>query len=200
MVEGELELDLKALLELSAHGYTQLPEVTADTGALYDFMMERLRAYYRAQQLPQDTFAAVLARKPARPHDFHQRMQAVEAFRQLPAAQSLAAANKRIRNILRKSQEQVPDEVDTELLVEPAERALARALVAAGEAARPLLQQGDYSAALAEMARLREPVDAFFDHVMVMAEDSTQRGNRLALLTSLSGLFLSVADITLLRS
>jgi glycyl-tRNA synthetase beta chain len=126
-------------------------------------------------------------------------MRAVRAFRALPEADSLAAANKRIRNILRKSDTAIPASYDATLLQEPAEKALAVALQDLDRQTRPLFEQRDYTNALCQLAALQAPVDTFFDDVMVMADDVALRDNRLALLQSLSELFLQVADISLLQ-
>ncbi len=162
-------------------------------------MMDRLRAYYLEAGYSIHTFESVLARQPARPLDFDQRMQAVRAFAELPEAESLAAANKRTRNILKKSTVPVPGSFANDLLVEPAEQALASALGSMQAEVTPLFESRDYTAALGRLAGLREPVDRFFDDVMVMAEDEKLRNNRLALLNNLSGLFLKVADISRLQ-
>jgi glycyl-tRNA synthetase beta chain len=161
--------------------------------------MERLRAYYLDAGYDSHMFAAVLARQPARPLDFDQRMRAVKAFRELAEADSLAAANKRIRNILRKAEGDIPNSYQPALLQEPAEQALAAAVEDLEATVHPLLEQRAYTDALCKLAALQAPVDAFFDEVMVMAEDTRLRDNRLALLNSLSELFLQVADISLLQ-
>jgi glycyl-tRNA synthetase beta chain len=132
--------------------------------------------------------------------DFERRLKAVQEFRRLPEAESLAAANKRIRNILRKSEEEVVANVDDAVLVEPAEKALLEAARGARESILPSLQQRDYTAALSRLAQLRVPVDGFFDGVMVMAEDVGLRRNRLGLLGIIEGLFLDIADISKLQS
>jgi glycyl-tRNA synthetase beta chain len=199
LIERGLDLDLERLLEQTAAGFP--PEVGADDarGQLFDFMMERLRAYYLDEGFRPDVFDAVLVRRPTRPLDFDRRLRAVGAFRALPAAESLAAANKRIRNILRQAEGLVPADIDPERLVEPAERDLAEQVHALTAAVTPLLDRGEYTQALARLAGLRETVDAFFDHVLVMAEDERVRANRLALLSALSDLFLRVADISRLQ-
>ncbi|MCY1181661.1 Glycine--tRNA ligase beta subunit [compost metagenome] len=135
---------------------------------------------------------------PTSPLDFDQRVQAVQAFRQLAEAATLAAANKRVSNILAKAEGEVPALVSSTLLVEPAEQALATAVAAAAEAVAPLAAARNYRAALERLASLRTPVDAFFDSVLVNADDAAVRANRYALLAQLRGLFLGVADISLL--
>jgi glycyl-tRNA synthetase beta chain len=143
-----------------------------------------------------------MARQPTRPLDFDQRMHAVQAFRELPEADSLTAANKRIRNILRKAQEagiSFPVSCDATLLQEQTEQDLARALADLEARVQPLFEQREYSRALQQLAELQSPVDTFFDKVMVMSDDSELRNNRLALLNAVSELFLQVADISLLQ-
>ena len=130
--------------------------------------------------------------------DFDQRVQAVQAFRQLPEAEALAAANKRVSNILAKSEDEVPPSVDASLLVEAAEKALGSAVANAESEVAPLAAARDYRAALARLAALREPVDTFFADVMVNVDDAAVRANRYALLAKLRGSFLGVADISLL--
>ena len=199
LIEGERDLDLHALLERAAG---LLPaELKADTSvdAVFDYMMERLRAYYADSGIAIDTFDAVLARRPTRPLDFHRRLRAVEDFRQLVESNSLAAANKRIRNILRKTGEAVPEHIDPALLREEAEQELARALEPLAISVGTLFDAGHYTEGLQRLAALRTPVDRFFDEVMVMAEDPGLRANRLALLGSLEALFLRVADLSRLQ-
>ena len=199
LIERQLDLDLRALLDTAAQQFPADVQATAITQELFAFMMERLRAYYLDAGYDSHMFAAVLARQPARPLDFDQRMRAVKAFRELSEADSLAAANKRIRNILRKADGDIPDSCQPVLLQESAEQALAAAIEDLETTVRPLLEQRAYTDALCKLAALQAPVDAFFDEVMVMAEDTRLRDNRLALLNSLSELFLQVADISLLQ-
>jgi len=199
LIEKQLDLDLRALIDTTAQQFPDEVKATAIAEELFAFMMERLRAYYLDTGYDSHIFAAVLARQPARPLDFDQRMRAVKAFRELTEADSLAAANKRIRNILRKAETDIPASCRKELLQEPAEQALAAALEDLEATVRPLFEQRAYTDALSKLAALQAPVDAFFDQVMVMAEDSRLRDNRLALLNSLSELFLQVADISLLQ-
>jgi glycyl-tRNA synthetase beta chain len=167
-------------------------------GELYTFITERLRRYFldRDEGLATETFDAVLARRPASLVDFDRRLDAVQAFIALEPAASLAAANKRIANILRQAEVEGVDEVKTKLLTEAAEEALAKALESATGAVGPLLESRQYTEALTALAELREPVDTFFDDVMVNVEDKATRKNRLALLSQLRALFLDVADIS----
>ena len=199
LIEKQLDLDLRTLIDNAASNYPADLKANTVSDDLFSFMMERLRAWYLDAGYEVHVFAAVLARQPARPLDFDQRMQAVRAFRDLPEADSLSAANKRIRNILRKAETAIPETYDKTLLQEPAEQALATALEGLDTHTRPLFIQRDYTNALCQLAALHAPVDAFFDNVMVMADDTALRDNRLALLQALSALFLQVADISLLQ-
>jgi glycyl-tRNA synthetase beta chain len=199
LIERELDLDLHQLIETAAAGFPGDLKAADVTDALFDFIMERLRAYYLDSGYDTDTFEAVLARRPRKPLDFEQRMHAVKTFRNLPESASLAAANKRIRNILRKAGTEIPESHDSGLLAEPAEQALAGAITELEATVGPMFEQRDYTDALCRLAALQAPVDRFFDDVMVMAEDERLRDNRLALLNALSGLFLRVADISRLQ-
>jgi glycyl-tRNA synthetase beta chain len=198
-IECRLDLDLKALiansLELQPAGKED-PQELAES--LYTFITDRLRRYFldRDADLDTETFDAVMARQPASLVDFELRLQAVQAFLDLDEAQSLASANKRIANILRQAGATETTDISKTLLEEDAERALYDALVSAEVTVRPLLEKRDYTRALRELAALREPVDRFFDDVMVMADDDDVRTNRLALLGGLRALFLDVADIS----
>ena len=173
---------------------------------VYDFIMERLRAYYleraptgipdSAPPFTTEMFDAVLATKPGSPLDFDARLNALRAFLDLPEATSLAAANKRIANILRKAGEMQHQQVDVECLRDPAEVRLFDAMRSLHEAVATALAQREYANALGRLAQLRPPVDAFFEQVMVMDEDPRLRANRLALLAQLHGLFIGIADLS----
>ncbi|MEJ2576334.1 MAG: glycine--tRNA ligase subunit beta [Gammaproteobacteria bacterium] len=198
--EHSLPLELPTLLEKAAD---QLADRVTESGvaeAVYAFMLERLRGLYGELGVEHDLFQAVLEVQPPVVADFDRRISAVAAFRDLPEAAALAAANKRIRNILRKADEAIPSGVDTRRFTDPEERHLHGRVIAMATEVTPMLENGDYEGALKALAGLREPVDAFFDRVMVMAEDPEVRRNRLALLQELSGLFLGVADISALHS
>jgi len=202
LVEKQIDLDLQAMIETAAANFPAALQAEKSSPALLGFILERLRAYYLEAGFDVQNFDAVMARQPARPLDFDQRMRAVQAFRKLPEADSLAAANKRIRNILRKAQETaitIPAAFNTALLQEPAERELALALEDLEAKVRPLFGQREYTRALCQLAALQAPVDTFFDNVMVMTDDAQLRNNRLALLNAMSELFLQVADISLLQ-
>ena len=199
LIEGERDLDLHALLGRAADLLPADLQAGESVDAVFDYMMERLRGYYADSGIAIDTFDAVLARRPTRPLDFHQRLRAVEDFRQLPESPSLAAANKRIRNILRKTEEAIPAHIDPALLREEAERELARSLEGLATSVGEQFDAGRYTEGLQRLAALRAPVDRFFDEVMVMAEEPELRANRLALLGSLEALFLRVADLSRLQ-
>lgn len=165
-----------------------------------EYIFDRLRAYYQEQGIRPDVLDAVTALKPARPVDINKRIHAVNSFRKLPEAESLAAANKRSGNILKKVKGKLPKKIKTSLLAEEAEQKLYQALTQLTESVDPLLASSDYEPALQLLAGLREPVDTFFDDVMVMVDDIKLRDNRVALLNQLHGLFLQVADISRLQN
>jgi glycyl-tRNA synthetase beta chain len=172
------------------------PEVIVE---LYDYILERLRGYYlegNALTVTTEMFDAVLANRPASLRDFDQRLRALVSFLKLSDAQSLAAANKRINNILKKVDGTISNEVHEDKFVEAAEHDLYKQLQAAECDTQPLFTARNYENALARLATLRPAVDAFFDKVMVMADDVAVRNNRLALLARLRGVFLQVADLS----
>ena len=198
LIEKQLPLDLAALLDKAADGLSAQLGSKPATNETLDYVLERLKGYYQEQGINGALVDAVAALKVSQPLDFDRRVKAVAAFRQLSAAESLAAANKRISNILKKVDGELPAQVDASLLQLPAEQALAAAVQAQQAKVEPLFAQGNYEAALLSLAELREPVDKFFDDVMVMADDLALRNNRLALLNSLRSLFLRVADLSVL--
>ena len=198
LIEKQLPLDLADLLDKAADNLTAQLGSKPATHETLDYILERLRGYYQEQGVGAAVVEAVAALKPTQPLDFERRVKAVAAFRQLTAAESLAAANKRISNILKKVDGELPQTVNADLLQLPAEQALAQAVQAQQDKVLPLFASGDYEAALLSLAELREPVDQFFDEVMVMADDVALKNNRLALLNSLRGLFLRVADLSVL--
>lgn len=233
LIEKRIDLDLREFIDRALHGVRAdvdrirnsnaavTPGQTADRGAppapagaakdvtaeqIYDFIMERLRAYYLervgtapptgAAALSTEMFDAVLATRPSSPLDFDARLKALSAFLELPEATSLAAANKRIANILRKAGETSRAEVNVEHLREPAEVRLFDAMRSLRESVATAVAQREYANALGRLAQLRPPVDAFFEQVMVMDEDPKMRANRLALLAQLHGLFIGIADLS----
>ncbi|WP_340613924.1 glycine--tRNA ligase subunit beta [Xenorhabdus thailandensis] len=199
IVEKKLPLDLQTLTEEAVRLYGDKLTNEKAVDDVVEFMLGRFRAWYQELGYSVDTIQAVLARRPTQPADFDARMQAVTHFRTLDAAVSLAAANKRVSNILAKSAEPLNDTVLASVLKAAEEIQLATHLVVLKEKLAPLFAAGNYQDALVELASLREVVDAFFDNVMVMDEDSQVRINRLTLLSELRDLFLRVADISLLQ-
>ena len=199
LIECGIDVDLKAMIERAVAGQPD-GKVGAEALAtdLYAFMSDRLRGYCldRDPGLGVETFEAVMVREPASLVDFDRRLAAVQTFARLEQAASLAAANKRIANILRKAGDPHGLSVATALLDHDAERALHSALENAREKVAPMLEQRRYAEILNELANLRDPVDRFFDDVMVMAEDDAVRNNRLGMLGELRALFLDVADIS----
>jgi len=199
-IEQQLPLDLAAWIEASAATYPQGLLAPDSAERVFDFCLERIPRYSQEQGIPPDVIDAVLSCRPRQPLDAALRLQGVLAFRALPAAEALAAANKRIHNILKKNQDPLPDSPDPTYFQEAAERALYDQLQTVRTHAEPFIQAGNYAAALAQLAELRQAVDQFFDQVMVMAEDAQVRNNRLALLQALHALFLRVADVSRLQS
>jgi glycyl-tRNA synthetase beta chain len=198
-VERRLELDLPRLI---GNALAALPFAATDgtAGEVYEYVFERLRAYYlegdAGLEVSAEMFDAVLATRPASPLDFDSRLRALAEFLQLPDAQSLAAANKRIANILRKATGPVGEAIDEDLLLDPAEQILGEQLVAIARMVEPKFRARNYTEALKDLAVLRGAVDEFFDSVMVMAEDPALRANRLALLGRLRSLFMHAADLS----
>ncbi|PSU81412.1 glycine--tRNA ligase subunit beta [Photobacterium phosphoreum] len=199
IVENGYDLDLVDLVA-KAHSLfgDKLTNANVDSDVI-EFMLGRFRAWYQDAGFSIDVIQAVLAMHPTQPADFDKRVKAVSHFRELDAAESLAAANKRVGNILAKFDGELPTTVDNSLLVETAEKELAAKVETVVATLAPVFAAGDYQQALTELASLREPVDAFFDNVMVMADDEQLKVNRLALLNLLRNQFLQVADISLLQ-
>ncbi|MGO2373281.1 MAG: glycine--tRNA ligase subunit beta [Pseudoalteromonas prydzensis] len=199
MVEKELPLDI---LDLVAKSQTLFGDkltnlnVSAD---VFEFMLGRFRAWYQDEGIEIDVIQAVLARRPTKPVDFDRRVKAVSHFRTLDAAEALAAANKRVSNILAKNDITSQGTVEQSLLSDDAEKALASQVAKFATELAPLYAAGNYQEALTQLAGIRESVDNFFDNVMVMADDEAVKQNRLALLSQLSGLFLDIADISVLQ-
>jgi glycyl-tRNA synthetase beta chain len=200
MVEKELDLDLSELLKVAADGHASLPARDGLEERVLDFMLDRLRAWYEDRDIAVETFLAVLALRPTRPLDFDRRVRAVAHFRTLPEADALAAGNKRVSNILSKQESQGNTIVSESLLQEAAEKELFSRVQAMQIELQPAFDNGDYQTALEQLAGLRAVVDRFFEEVMVNADDESVRNNRLALLSQLRGLFLGVADISVIGS
>jgi glycyl-tRNA synthetase beta chain len=195
LVERALPLDLEALLGTAAAGLEPWVKRPGVVEELQEFLLDRLKGLYLEQGVGAEVFEAVAEVRPTRPADFDRRVHAVMEFRALAEAEALVAANKRIRNLLRKAEDVLPDRVDTARLTVAAEVALNDALRAKEQEVGPLLAASDYTETLRRLAGLREPVDRFFDDVMVMVDDPAVRTNRLALLGSLYRLFRRVADV-----
>jgi len=199
LVERELSLDLHELLAASVEGFgDKLSNKTVATD-VFDFLLGRFRPWYQDQGISVDVIQSVLARSPSKPTDFDQRVKAVQSFKSMDSAASLAAANKRVGNILAKSDEEISGDVDETLLQEESETTLYRLVKQTESVVKPLIAHGDYSDALRHLSELKEPVDAFFEQVMVNADDDKVRINRLNLLFRLRQLFLEIADISLLQ-
>ncbi|ARJ41791.1 glycine--tRNA ligase subunit beta [Pantoea alhagi] len=199
IVEKHLPLDLQTLTEEAVRLYGSKLSNEKVVDEVIDFMLGRFRTWYQEEGHSVDTIQAVLARRPTRPADFDARMKAVSHFRTLEDAASLAAANKRVSNILAKATEPLNSSVQASLLKENEEIKLATFVTALESKLQPWFAEGRYQDALIELAQLREAVDNFFDKVMVNAEDPAVRINRLTLLAKLRQLFLQVADISLLQ-
>lgn len=198
LIEKQLDLDLVDAIGVAVTQYGDKVKAEGLSEQVQDFVFDRLRARYEDEGVNVAVYQAVRALKPTAPLDFDQRVQAVQAFRQLPEAEALAAANKRVSNILAKAEGEVPAAVNASLFIETAEKALGSAVASAEAQVAPLAAARDYRAALAQLAALRAPVDAFFEEVLVNADDNAVKANRYALLAKLRGLFLGVADISLL--
>ena len=199
IIECGIELDLPALVtEACALQPKSKVDAVEAASELLDFISERLRRYFldADSKLQTETFDAVRRRAPASLLDFQLRLKAVQSFLNMDEAQSLAAANKRIANILKKADIDDVGEVVAGLLQDDAEKTLYAALATARDDTRPMLAERNYSAALQRLAELQKPVDDFFDDVMVMADDDALRNNRLALLAGLRALFLDIADVS----
>jgi len=200
VIENKLNVDLVMLLEHAQQGFENRLTEQDVTVQVMRYLFDRLRGYATEQGFKADVFESVLAVQPSRPIDFMARLYAVAEFRQLEQASALAAGNKRIGNILRKNDvEEDVATINSSLLVEPAEQALAAKLQAVTMAIQPLLNTTDYAGVLNTLADMRDTVDGFFDQVMVMADDVAVRNNRLALLNQTRALFLGVADISCLQ-
>ena len=204
LIEKQLPINLVALVEQAIKGYSDDEgskiEKMGDTFTqVMEFLNSRYRAMYTEQGVSVDTIQAVQAINPHMPLDFDQRIRAVQAFSELSQASMLADSNKRVANILAKSEVSVADNVDEALLSEPAEQGLYASVLQAQTAVKPLLDQANYTQVLQTLASLDEPLTQFFDNVMVNSEDAALKNNRLALLKQVRALFLTVADISELQ-
>lgn len=199
IIEKKLPLDIAELLSVSIESYGDKLLNDNTAADVIDFIMGRFRAYYQEQGISVDVIQAVLANKPTAPLDFEQRVKAVSHFRTLEQAQALAAANKRVGNILAKFDGELYSAFKLELASEAQEIALAEKFSALTAELEPVFANKDYQLALTKLAELRAPVDDFFDNVMVMADNEAVKTNRLTLLSQLRASFFNVADISLLQ-
>lgn len=198
IVEKNLPLDLVDIVAKATALFGDKLTNKNVVDEVVDFMLGRFRAWYESEGIAVDVIQSVLARRPTKPADFDARVRAVSHFRTLDSAEALATANKRVSNILAKADIAI-GEIDLGVCVESAEKTLAEAVIALKGEVQPLIAQGDYTAVLDKLANLRQPIDAFFDGVMVNVEEQTLRQNRLAILSTLQNLFLQVADISVLQ-
>lgn len=199
MIEKDLDLDLQELLEIAAEALTEKADAKSAIDDVIKFMLDRLRAFFADKNISTDIYDAVLACRPTRPIDFSRRVEAVNVFKALPEAESLAAANKRISNILKKVKTEISTNIDESLLQEDAEKELSKQVATLSNDVNALFKKGDYQSALKKLAALKDPVDQFFDDVMVMADDEALKNNRIALLKQISVLFLQAADLSKLQ-
>lgn len=200
IIESSLDIDLREVLEFAAKGFDSLPKGDDVVETVLDYTLERLRSRYQDMGIATEVFMAVQAKQLSRPLDIENRVLAVHAFSQLAAAQSLAAANKRVSNILAKLDHTIDTDsvLDASLLQDDAEKALAAMLADKTSSTAPLLAKGRYGEVLNSLAELQASVDTFFDNVMVMTDDLPLRANRCLLLAKLRGAFLGIADISFL--
>ncbi|HET8791275.1 MAG TPA: glycine--tRNA ligase subunit beta, partial [Modicisalibacter sp.] len=199
LIKAGLDLDLRELLEQAAAQHRDLPKASGLVDEVLEYMLDRFRAWSQDEGIAVEIYLAVRSRPVTRPLDFARRMHAVHGFAQREEAAALAAANKRVANILAKQDVDRSTQVRVSLLHENAEKALSEALEERQRVVMPLIAEARYSEALDALAGLRPAVDSFFDEVMVMADDEAVRHNRLALLASLQALFLEIADIAELQ-
>ena len=205
LIEKELELDLTVCIDHAFKGLADLDPSSVDCSEKTQqqalaFLLDRLQAWSADRGISPGVFQSVMALKPTRPVDFDRRVQAVAHFQSLDESAALAAANKRVSNLLAKQRVDADAQVNVDLFAEPAEKALFDKLVAVESEVDPLFARGDYKQGLALLAQLRQTVDAFFDDVLVICDDEALRNNRLALLSRLRRGFLRTADISYLSS
>jgi glycyl-tRNA synthetase beta chain len=192
-----LQLSDLIMQTLTSYG-ERLPANNDATNELKPFILERLQSYYQAKNVPAELVQAVRARQDEWFYDIDKRINALLLFRDLPEAASLSAACKRVNNLLQQASSVKKDTIDSKLLTEPAEKALFEQILKVEEKVASLYTIGDYGTILKELASLRQPVDAFFEQVMVMVEDASVKANRLCLLARLQTLLQGVADISML--
>jgi glycyl-tRNA synthetase beta chain len=199
IVDNSLPLDLVDLVDASIASFDDKIKTDKLQTNVVDFILARFKAWYAEQGIATGVVQAVAVNRPTRPADFAARVEAVKSFSTLESAEALAAANKRVANILSKNLFEEGLSLNKTLLHEPAEIALANSLESVEARIQPMLEQSDYTNALVVLAELRQPIDAFFENVMVMADDESIKQNRLTLLSRLRGLFLCCADISVLN-
>ena len=199
LIENKLNLDLLDLIKITAKQHNPGIKPSDAESNVLNFMLDRLHAYYIDKGIRPDVLDAVISTKPTKPLDINNRLLAIDAFRQGTEAESLAAANKRIGNILKKIKGKLPNSINENLLQEKAEKDLYQTLTKLENKVQKLIDQTKYQDALAELSTLRKSVDQFFDDVMVMTDDEKLKNNRIALLNKLHGLFLQIADISKLQ-
>lgn len=199
LIETPLPLDLSELLELAQITIGERLATSNIAKDVFDYMIDRLVGYYQEQNYPPDTVDAVLSLGITIPSDIDARIHAVSFFRNLPEAESLTATSKRIRNLLRRSNDLIGEHFDVSFFTEPAEYNLADSLHQTITETTPLIRTGSYIPALTMLSSLKHPVDTFFDNVMVMVDDTSVRINRLSLLKNVDNLFLKIADISRLQ-
>jgi glycyl-tRNA synthetase beta chain len=196
IIEKELDLDLELMIRFALDLHPEVKTTDELVADIYDFVISRLKAYFADQGVTAEQFEAVRSCAPSHPLDFAKRIEAVKAFAQIEGAESLSAANKRIANLLKKVDGDIAETVDTGLFDNDAESALFAKLDELREQVSDLVAGKDYIAALQQLATIRAEVDAFFDGVMVMADDESVKNNRLALLNQIYQLFTDIADIS----
>ena len=199
LVEKQLAINLPSLIRQSFDLFQGKSLDSSTPAAVYDFVLGRMDVYFANKGFTQDEIAAVISLRPESFADLEKRLEAIATFRKLPAAESLAAANKRIGNILKKAIDVTLGNVDTAKLTDPEEKALHASVVAMQQKVQPLLQNTQYTEALTQLADLKDPIDTFFDHVMVMTDDVSLRDNRLCLLNDVHRLFMQIADLSKLQ-
>ncbi|RGP39611.1 Glycine--tRNA ligase [Altererythrobacter insulae] len=199
IIEKQLDLDLAMLINKSIELFGDKLVNKNTASDVLDFIMGRFRAFYQEQGISVDVIQAVLAKKPSAPLDFDKRIKAVSFFGELPEAATLAAANKRVGNILAKFDGELYQVFNTDLATEQAERDLAIIYQDISLKVTPLMEDKNYQAALSELAQLKAPIDIFFDNVVVMSDDEAVKINRLTLLNEIRNSFFAIADISVLQ-
>lgn len=200
LIENKLDLDLQILVEHTYQAYDKTLKNKETVSQVLNFILERLKPWYQEQMISADVFASVAALHITKPYDMHRRILAVQTFKNRPEAIALSVANKRVSNILSKYEENISSStINSNLFENDVEKILATQIANMHDSISPLSENRDYPEILTRLAGLREPVDQYFDKILVMAEDKSLRENRLLMLKQLRGLFLHVADIALLQ-